>query len=69
MPNTTRTSITITLSFDMPATPDRQIRLRLLDDMLVAAERAVVKEASAADAGVTRVRLDADIDDAVSDIF
>ena len=74
MPNIIRTTLTLTLSFDVPAGPDRDSRLLLLDDMLVAAERAIVKEAAAASdsrniAGVTRVRISADIDDAVSDIF
>lgn len=69
MSNTIRTTITITLSFDTPAGVDRESRLRMLDDMLVAAERAAVKATAEAGAGATRVRLNADLNDATADIF
>ena len=73
MPNIIRTTLTLTLSFDTPSGTDRDNRLLLLDDLLVVAERAIVKEAGEVYANrniasVTRVRLSADIDDAVSDI-
>ena len=63
MSNTTRTTITLTLSFDMPASPERPPIL-VLDDLLVAADRGMRRCASDAACHITRLRLDADIDEA-----
>ena len=58
-----RTTITIALTIDTAPGVDPKVAL---DDMLVAAERGMRRTLTDATAGVTRIRLDADLDDATS---
>ena len=60
---THRTTITITLTIDTAPSVDPMVAL---DDMLVAAERGMRRTLTDATAGVTRIRFDADLDDATT---
>jgi len=63
MPNTTRITIPVTITIDVAAGVDP---MTALDHVLTAAERGAREARTAAPAHVTRVRFDADLDDATT---
>ena len=61
MPNTTRITIPVTITIEVSAGTDP---MTALDDILVAAERGMRRACTDGTAAVTRIRFDADLDDA-----